>query len=138
VVPGNLAEAPGRPFYRRLNEVLDQASFDEFCEARCRKFCHENLGRPSLCFWMMLIGFFEGIKSERGIAWRVADSLCLRQFLQIGLDEPATPRLGSPRLSYASCSFALSKVARSLANLLGLYLAIWLMRLPFLSSILFS
>ena len=87
----DLAEAPGHPFYRRLNEVLDQASFDEFCEARCRKFYHEKLGRPSLApgmyFRVMLIGFFEGIESERGIAWRVADSLCLRQFLQIGLEE---------------------------------------------------
>ncbi len=87
----DLAEAPGHPFYRRLNEVLDQAGFDEFCEARCRQFYHEKLGRPSLApgmyFRVMLIGFFEGIESERGIAWRVADSLCLRQFLQIGLDE---------------------------------------------------
>ena len=87
----DLAEAPGHPFYRRLNEVLEQAGFDEFCEARCRKFYHEKLGRPSLppgmYFRAMLIGFFEGIESERGIAWRVADSLCLRQFLQIGLDE---------------------------------------------------
>lgn len=87
----DLAEAPGHPFYRRLNEVLDQAGFDEFCEARCHKFYHEKLGRPSLApgiyFRVMLIGFFEGIDSERGIAWRVADSLCLREFLQIGLDE---------------------------------------------------
>ena len=87
----DLAEAPGHPFYRRLNEVLDQAGFDEFCEARCRKFYHEKLGRPSLApgiyFRVMLIGFFEGIESERGIAWRVADSLGLREFLQIGLDE---------------------------------------------------
>lgn len=87
----DLAEAPGHPFYRRLNEVLEQAGFDEFCEARCRQFYHEKLGRPSLApgmyFRVMLIGFFEGIESERGIAWRVADSLCLRQFLQIGLDE---------------------------------------------------
>ena len=87
----DLAEAPGHPFYRRLNEVLEQAGFDEFCETRCRKFYHEKLGRPSLApgmyFRVMLIGFFEGIESERGIAWRVADSLCLRQFLQIGLDE---------------------------------------------------
>ncbi len=71
--------------------MLDQAGFDEFCEARCRQFYHEKLGRPSLApgmyFRVMLIGFFEGIESERGIAWRVADSLCLRQFLQIGLDE---------------------------------------------------
>jgi transposase len=87
----DLAEAPGHPFYRRLNAVLDHAGFDEFCEARCHKFYHEKLGRPSLppgmYFRVMLIGFFEGIESERGIAWRVADSLCLRQFLQIGLDE---------------------------------------------------
>src|SRR5215469_13218138 len=87
-----LPEAPGHPFYQRLNQLLDKAGFDEFCEGRCRKFYHEKLGRPSLVpgmyFRLMLIGFFEGIDSERGIAWRVADSLCLRQFLQIGLDEP--------------------------------------------------
>ena len=62
------------------------------CERHCRKFYHEKLGRPSLApgmyFRLMRIGFFEGIDSERGIAWRVAYSLCLRQFLQIGLDEP--------------------------------------------------
>lgn len=86
----DLAEAPGHPFYRRLNEVLEQAEFDRFCETRCHKFYHEKLGRlslaPGIYFRMMLIGFFEGIESER-IVWRVADSLCLRQFLQIGLDE---------------------------------------------------
>lgn len=67
----DLAEAPGHPFYRRLNEMLEHAGFDEFCEARCRKFYHEKLGRPSLTpgmyFRVMLIGFFEGIESERGI-----------------------------------------------------------------------
>src|SRR5438094_2335068 len=76
---GDLAEAPGHPFYRRLNELLDQAGFDEFCETGCQRFYHEKLGRPSLApgiyFRVMLIGFFEGIESERGIAWRVADSL---------------------------------------------------------------
>jgi transposase len=87
----DLAQAPGHPFYRRLNEVLDEAGFDQFCETRCQMFYHEKLGRPSpppgMYFRVMLIGFFEGIENERGIAWRVADSLCLRQFLQIGLDE---------------------------------------------------
>jgi transposase len=101
----DLAEAPGHPFHRRLNEVLDQASFDEFCEARCRKFYHEKLGRPSLApgmyFRVMLIGFFEGIESERGIAWRVADSLCLRQFLQIGLDERTPDHVTIPHDSEA-------------------------------------
>jgi transposase len=86
-----LPEAPGHPFYQRLNGVLDEAGFDRFCEGRCRKFYHEKLGRPSLAagiyFRLMMIGFFEGLDSERGIAWRVADSLTLRQFLRIGLDE---------------------------------------------------
>src|SRR5260370_28199261 len=89
---GDLAEAPGHPFYTKLSEVLEKASFDQFCEGRCRKFYHERLGRPSLApgmyFRVMLIGFFEGIGSERGIAWRVADSLCFRQFLLIRLDGP--------------------------------------------------
>ena len=86
-----LPEAPGHPFYRRLNDLLEQQGFDRFCEARCREFYHERLGRPSLApgiyFRLMMIGFFEGIDSERGIAWRVADSLTLREFLRIGLDE---------------------------------------------------
>ena len=86
-----LPEAPGHPFYKRLNEVLERDGFDRFCEGRCREFYHEKLGRPSLVpglyFRLMMIGFFEGLDSERGIAWRVADSLTLRQFLQIGLDE---------------------------------------------------
>ncbi len=86
-----LPEAPGHPFYRRLNEVLDREGFDSFCEQRCRGFYHQKLGRPSLppgqYFRLMMIGFFEAIDSERGIAWRVADSLTLRLFLGIGLDE---------------------------------------------------
>src|SRR5512140_2330671 len=87
---GELPTAPGHPFYKRLNEVLN-AGFDEFCESECSRFYHNKLGRPSLppgqYFRLMMIGFFEGLDSERGIAWRVADSLTLRQFLGIGLDE---------------------------------------------------
>src|ERR1700733_11828153 len=86
-----LPTAPGHPFYKRLNEVLDKAGFDGFCESNCAEFYHEKLGRPSLVpglyFRVMMIGFFEGLDSERGIAWRLADSLTLRQFLSIGLDE---------------------------------------------------
>lgn len=89
-----LAEAPGHPFYSKLNEALDATGFDAFCEERCRPFYHDKLGRPSLTpgtyFRLQLIGFFEGVGSERGIAWRVADSLSLRRFLGYGLDE-ATP-----------------------------------------------
>lgn len=86
-----LPSAPGHPFYNRLNEALDKAGFDSYCEQHCAPFYHHTLGRPSLApgmyFRAMMIGFFEGIDSERGIAWRLADSLTLRQFLQIGLDE---------------------------------------------------
>src|ERR1700688_59512 len=88
---GELPQAPGHPFYKRLNEVLDNAKFDPFCETNCANFYHKQLGRPSLppgqYFRVMMIGFFEGLDSERGIAWRLADSLTLRQFLSIGLDE---------------------------------------------------
>jgi transposase len=88
------AEAPGHPFYEQLNGVLDDAGFDKFCEEQCRDFYHTKLGRPSLApgvyFRLLLIGFFEGIGSERGIAWRVADSFSLRRFLNYGWDE-ATP-----------------------------------------------
>jgi transposase len=89
-----MAEAPGHPFYQRLNKVLNEAGFDAYCEERCREFYHIKLGRPSLApgvyFRLLLIGFFEGIGSERGIGWRVADSLSLRRFLNYGLGE-ATP-----------------------------------------------
>src|ERR1700686_2010849 len=86
-----LPESPGHPFYKRLNQVLDAAGFDEFCEASCAEFYADKMGRPSLppgqYFRAMMIGFFEGLDSERGIAWRLADSLTLREFLGIGLDE---------------------------------------------------
>ena len=86
-----LPEAPGHPFYSRLNEVLDKAGFDKYCEDACAGFYHAKLGRPSLApgtyFRVMTVGFFEGLDSERGIAWRLADSLTLRQFLSVGLDE---------------------------------------------------
>src|ERR1700736_69272 len=86
-----LAVAPGHPFYKRLNELLEGAGFDEFVEGLCARFYHARLGRPSLrpgvYFRALLVGYFEGIDSERGIAWRIADSLALRRFLLIGLDE---------------------------------------------------
>jgi len=89
-----LAKSPGHPFYQRLNEFLDAEKFDVFAEQECAQFYAEKNGRPSLTpgtyFRLLMIGYFEGLDSERGIAWRVADSLGLRQFLQIGLDE-ATP-----------------------------------------------
>jgi transposase len=88
-----LPVSPGHPFYRRLNEILDAAGFDRFVEEHCRPFYAPVMGRPSLApgryFRLLLIGYFEGLDSERGIAWRAADSLAVRQFLGLGLDEAA-------------------------------------------------
>jgi transposase len=89
-----LAAAPGHPFYERLNAVLDREGFDRFVEQRCAQFYAPQFGRPSLTpgiyFRSLLIGYFEGIGAERGIAWRLADSLALRRFVGIALDE-STP-----------------------------------------------
>ena len=88
-----LPVSPGHPFYVRLNEILDAAGFDRFVEEHCRSFYAPVMGRPSLApgryFRLLLIGYFEGLDSERGIAWRAADSLAVRQFLGLGLDEAA-------------------------------------------------
>jgi transposase len=88
-----LPVSPGHPFYQRLNEILDAAGFDRFVEEQCRPFYAPVMGRPSLApgryFRLLLIGYFEGLDSERGIAWRAADSLAVRQFLGLGLDEAA-------------------------------------------------
>ncbi len=89
-----LARSPGHPFYGRLNRILDEEGFDAFTEGVCSKFYAARMGRPSLApavyFRLLLIGYFEGIDSERGIAWRVADSLTLREFLGYELcDAPA-------------------------------------------------
>src|SRR5450432_3598120 len=86
-----MAVGPGHPFYVRLNEVLDGEGFDAFVEKVCARFYAEKLGRPGLTpgiyFRSLMIGYFEGIESERGIAWRLKDSLSLRHFVGIALDE---------------------------------------------------
>jgi len=86
--------APGHPFYRRLNDLLREQRFDAFAEDLCQRFYHQHLGRPGIppgvYFRMLLIGYFEGIDSERGIAWRCADSRTLSEFLGYGLTE-STP-----------------------------------------------
>ena len=83
--------SPGHPFYRRLNALLSEHGFDGYVEEQCAKFYAGKQGRPSIppgvYFRMLLIGYFEGIDSERGIAWRSADSLALREFLGITLEE---------------------------------------------------
>jgi transposase len=84
---------PGHPFYAKLNQVLAEAGFDGFVEKLCAPYYKEG-GRPGIppgvYFRMVLIGYFEGLDSQRGIAWRCADSLALRAFLGVGLTE-ATP-----------------------------------------------
>src|SRR4029077_347566 len=73
-----------------LNQLLREHGFDDFAEAQCAMFYAETMGRPGLppgiYFRLLLIGYFEGIDSERGIAWRAADSFALRDFLGVGLD----------------------------------------------------
>jgi transposase len=84
-----LAQSPGHPFYRKLKGVLARHGFDRFVEVLCDKFYAEKLGRPSVppgvYFRMLMVGYFEGLDSERGIDWRCADSLALREFLGYSL-----------------------------------------------------
>jgi transposase len=81
----DLPKSPGHPFYRKLNEVLRESGFDRFCEQLCAPYYAEKMGRPSIppgvYFRVLLVGYFEGIDSQRGIAWRCSDSLALREFL---------------------------------------------------------
>ena len=93
VATSDLPKSPGHPFYKRLNQVLAANSFDSFVEAACRRFYAPKLGRPGLppgrYFRLMLLGYFEGLGSERAMAWRAADSLAIRSFLGVELDEAA-------------------------------------------------
>ena len=91
VASADLSRGGGHPFYERLNGVLDEAGSDTFVERECATFYADGVGRPSLApgryVRMLLLGYFEGLDSERAIAWRAADSLSLRQFLDIALHE---------------------------------------------------
>jgi transposase len=91
VATSDLPRSAGHPFYERLNKLLEEAGFDAFVEEQCRRYYAPTMGRPSLApgvyFRLLLVGYFEGLDSERGMAWRAADSLGLRRFLRIGLEE---------------------------------------------------
>jgi transposase len=93
IAVSDLPASPGHPFYARLNAVLDAHGFDRFAEDQCREFYAKVLGRPSLppgqYFRLLLVGYFEGIDAERGIAWRAADSLAVRRFVRLALHEAA-------------------------------------------------
>ena len=87
----DLPKSSGHPFFERLDRILTESGFDAFVEGLCATFYAERLGRPSLrpgrYFRLLFIGYFEGLSSERGIAWRVSDSLSLRSFLDLAVTE---------------------------------------------------
>ena len=88
VTVSELPTSPGHPFYRKLNEILGDADFDGWVEDLCEEFYARETGRPGIppgrYFRMLFAGYFEGIQSQRGIAWRVSDSLSLHEFLGLG------------------------------------------------------
>ena len=89
VATADLPMGAGHPFYARLTRVLDEAGFDAFVEGQCAPFYAATVGRPSLApgryFRLLLLGYFEGLDSERAIAWRAAESLSIRAFLDFAL-----------------------------------------------------
>ena len=91
IAADELPRSEGHVFYRKLNHLLREAGFDEFVESLCEPYYHDTLGRPGIppgvYFRMLLVGYFEGLGAQRGIAWRCADSLSLREFLGIPLGE---------------------------------------------------
>ena len=94
IATSDLARSPGHPFYERVNTILAEVGFDRHVESLCAKFYTDRTGRPSISpgtyMRMLFIGFFEGVDSERGIAWRCSDSLALRGFLGFDLSK-STP-----------------------------------------------
>ena len=93
VAVSELPQSVSHPFYEKLNRLLAEHGFDEFVEALCRAFYAEKMGRPSLApgqyFRLLLLGYFEGLDSERGIAWRAADSLGSARVSGLALTEAA-------------------------------------------------
>jgi transposase len=93
VAATELPVSPGHPFYAKLNTILDGAGFDRFAEEQCQRFYAPVMGRSSLppgrYFRLLLVGYFEGLDSERGMAWRAADSLAVRTFVSRDPDTAA-------------------------------------------------
>lgn len=91
VATAELPRSEGHVFYQKLNSLLSETEFDEYVETLCKPYYHDRLGRPGIppgtYFRMLLVGYFEGIGSQRGIAWRCGDSLSLREFLGFALTE---------------------------------------------------
>lgn len=91
LLAAQLPRSPGHVFYQKLNRLLAEASFDPWVEKLCEPHYADGRGRPGIppgtYFRMLLVGYFEGLSSQRGIAWRCSDSLSLRDFLAIPLGE---------------------------------------------------
>ena len=102
IASSDIVQTPANAFYDRLNEILDRHRFDQCVEHLCRRYYQGPYGRPSMApgvyFRTLLIGYFEGLDSERGIAWRTADSLSLRKFLHYAWTKrlPTTRRSRGP------------------------------------------
>jgi len=92
VATTDLPKSPGHPFYRKLNELLAEAKFDDWIEKLCQPYYAPVMGRtsipPGVYFRMILVGYFEGLGSQRGIAWRCSDSRSLAEFLGVPAEEP--------------------------------------------------
>jgi transposase len=93
IASGELPRSPGHPFYAALNRLLAAADFDRFVEQMCAPYYADNVGRPGIApgvyFRMLLVGYFEGLGSQRGIAWHCSDSLSLREFLGLAPNQPS-------------------------------------------------
>ena len=111
------------PFYQRLNQILDEKKFDEYVEAICEQFYADEVGRPGLApgiyFRLLMVGYFEGIDSERGIAWRASDSLSIRSFVRIALDESVPDHSTISRETLDLFGFMRREIVQHHVNLLG-------------------
>jgi transposase len=98
VATGDLPTSPGHPFYQKLNQLLAEAAFDDYVEKLSKPYYAEDVGRPGIppgvYFRMLFVGYFEGLSSQRAIAWRCSDSRSLQSFLGIPLTE-STPEHSS-------------------------------------------
>src|SRR5688572_18851640 len=103
ICTNELPISQGHPFYQKLNVLLAEAGFDRWIEDRCRPYYAERLGRPSIppgtYFRMIPVGYFEGIASQRGIAWRCSDSRSLAEFLGVPPDRTTPDHSTMSRVS---------------------------------------
>jgi hypothetical protein len=93
IASNKFPKTPAHPSYSKFNPVFDECGFDSYVEELCAPF-YKDFGRPGIApgvyFRMIFFGYFEGLSSQRGIAWRCHDCLCLREFLDISLKDKTT------------------------------------------------